>query len=94
MANEVHKDDIVLPGDSHVTAMEAIKDEFGLRASDTTTLGLLKVTFAAVDCQKIRMQRRFLVVPRTWDCPWAKEEDQKSAMIARHRDAGADDQRP
>ena len=41
MDNEVHRD--VLPGDSHVTAMEAIKDEFGLRASATTTPGLLKL---------------------------------------------------
>jgi len=40
-ANEVHKD--MLPGDSHVTAMESIKDEFGLKASATTTPGLLKV---------------------------------------------------
>ena len=35
MANEVHRD--VLPGDSHVTAMESIK--FGLKASATTAPG-------------------------------------------------------
>ena len=35
MTDEAHED--VLPGDSHVTAMEAIKGEFGLRLSATTT---------------------------------------------------------
>ena len=58
MANEVQKD--VLPYDSHVTVMEAIKDEFGLRTSATTTPGLLKVMFAAIACRKVRMQRRSL----------------------------------
>ena len=48
------------PGDSHVTAMEAIKDEFGLRMSATMTPGLLKVMFAAIACRKIRMQQRLL----------------------------------
>ena len=38
----------VLPGDSHVTAMVAIKDEFGLRTSTTTTPGLLRVMFVAI----------------------------------------------
>ena len=37
MANEAHRD--VLPGDSHVTAMEPFKGEFGLRASATTAPG-------------------------------------------------------
>ena len=58
-ANEVHRD--VLPGDSHVTAMGAIKDEFGLETSATTAPGLLKVSMlTAVACQKVRMQRRLL----------------------------------
>ena len=39
MTNEVHND--VLQGDSHVTAMESIKDGFGLKTSATTTPGLL-----------------------------------------------------
>ena len=47
----------LLPGVSHVTAVEAIQDEFGLRASATTTPGLLKTMFAAIACQKIRVQR-------------------------------------
>ena len=51
MANEVHKD--VLPGDSHVTAMESIKGEFGLKMSATTTPGLLKVMFAAIACRNV-----------------------------------------
>ena len=58
MANEVHRD--VLPGDSHVTAMESIKDEFGLRTSATTTPGLLKVMFLAMACRSVRVQRRLL----------------------------------
>ena len=58
MANEVHKD--VLPGDSHVTAMEALKDEFGVRTSATTTPGVLKIMFVTIACRKIRMQRRLL----------------------------------
>ena len=58
MANEAHKD--VLPGDGHATAMEAIKGEFGLRTSATTTPGLLKIMFAAIACRKIRMQRRLI----------------------------------
>ena len=58
MANEVHRD--VLPGDSHVTAMESFKDEFGLRTSATTTPGLLKVMFVAMASRKIRVQRRLL----------------------------------
>ena len=60
MANEVHKD--VLPGDSHniVTAMEAIKHEFGLKTSATTTPGLLKVMFSAIASRKVRIQRRLL----------------------------------
>ena len=58
MANEVHKD--VLPGDSHVTAMESIKDEFGLKTSATTTPGLLKVVFAAIASRNVRVQRRLL----------------------------------
>ena len=45
MSNEVHRD--VLPSDSHydshVTAMEAIKGEFGLKAGATTAPSLLKV---------------------------------------------------
>ena len=58
MANKVNRD--VLPGDSHdiVTAMEAIKDEFSLRTSATTTPGLLKVVFVAMASRKIRVQRR------------------------------------
>ena len=58
MANEVHRD--VLPGDSHVTAMESIKDEFGLRTSATTTPGLLKVMFLAMASRSVRVQRRLL----------------------------------
>ena len=58
IANEVHKD--VLPCDSHATAMEAIKDKFGLSTSATTTPGLLKIMFADIACRKIRMQRRLL----------------------------------
>ena len=58
MTNKVHKD--VLPGNSHVTAMEAIKDEFGLRTSATTTPGLLKVMFVAMASRKIRVQQRLL----------------------------------
>ena len=58
MANEVHKG--VLPGDSHVTAMESIKDEFGLKMSATTTPGLLKVMFAAIASRNVRVQRRIL----------------------------------
>ena len=57
---EVHKDDIVLPGDSHVTAMESIKDDFGLKTSATTTPVLLKVTLAAIASQHVRVQRRLL----------------------------------
>ena len=57
MANEVHRD--VLPGDSHVTAMEPFKDEFGLWTSATTTPGLLKVTFVAMASQKIRVALYF-----------------------------------
>ena len=64
MANEVHKDVLaVLPGDNHATAMDAIKDEFALRTSATMTSGLLtllKSMFAAMACQKIRMQRSLL----------------------------------
>ena len=45
MVNEVHKD--MLPGDSHMAAMEAIEREFGLKTSATPTPGLLKVMFAA-----------------------------------------------
>ena len=37
MPNDVHED--VMPSDSHVTAMESIKYEFGLKASSTTTPG-------------------------------------------------------
>ena len=71
MANEVHRDDIVLPCrrqpcDSHVTAMEALKDEFDLRMSATTTPGLLKTMFAAIACRKIRMQRRLLGLGGGW----------------------------
>ena len=58
MANEVQDSKDVLPGDSPVTAMEDIKDEFGLRTSATTTPGLLKMMFAAIACRKIRIQRR------------------------------------
>ena len=53
IANEVHR--VVLPRDSHVTAMEAIQDEFGLSTSATTTPGLLKIRFAAIACRKVRM---------------------------------------
>ena len=55
MANEVHQD--VLPCNSHATAMEPFKDEFGLRMSATTTSGLLKVVFVAMASRKIRVQR-------------------------------------
>ena len=58
MANEVHRD--VLPGDSHVAAMESLKGEFGLRTSATTTPGLLRVMFVAMANRKIRVQRRLL----------------------------------
>ena len=54
MSNEVHRD--VLPGDSHVTAMESIKDEFGLRTSATTTPGSLKVMFLAMASRSVRVQ--------------------------------------
>ena len=67
MANEVHRD--VLPGDSHVTAMESFKDEFGLRTSASTTPGLLnilnsllKVMFVAMASRKIRV----LVTTTPW----------------------------
>ena len=46
MANDVHRD--VLPGDNHVTAMESIKAQFGLRTSADTTPDLLKVMFVAI----------------------------------------------
>ena len=58
MANEVHRDDIVLPGNSHVTAMESIKDEVGLKASATTAPGLLKLMSAATASRDARAQRR------------------------------------
>ena len=58
MAHEVHRN--VLPGDSHVTAMESITDEFGLKTSDTTTTGLLKVVFLAMASRSVRVQRRLL----------------------------------
>ena len=58
MANEVHKD--ALPGDDHVTAMEPIKDEFGLKTSATMTPGLLKVLFLAMASRNVRVQRRLL----------------------------------
>ena len=58
MANEVHKD--VLPGDSHVTATESIKDEFSLKTSTTTAPGLLKVMFLAIASLNVRVQRRLL----------------------------------
>ena len=58
MANEVHRG--VLPGDSHVTAMESFNDEFGLRTSTTTNTGLLKVMFVAMASRRIRVQRRLL----------------------------------
>ena len=58
MANEVHRD--VLPGDSHVTAMEPFKDDVGLRTSATTTPGLLKVMFVAMASRKIRVQKQLL----------------------------------
>ena len=50
----------VLPGDSHVTALEALKDELGLRTSFTTIPGVLKVMFAAIACRNMRLQRRLL----------------------------------
>ena len=58
MANEVHND--VLPTDSHVTAMESIKDEFGLKTSATTTPGLLNVMFLVMADRNVRVQRRLL----------------------------------
>ena len=58
MANAVHGD--VLPGDSHVTAIESFKDEFGMRTSATTTPGVLKVMFVAMASRTIRVQRRLL----------------------------------
>ena len=58
MTNEVNKD--VLPGDSHVTAMESIKGEFGLTTSATTASGLLKVMFLALASRSVRVQRRLL----------------------------------
>ena len=51
MANEVHSD--VLPGDSHVTAMESIKGGFGLKASATMTTGLLSVVFLAMASRSV-----------------------------------------
>ena len=58
MANKVHKD--VLPGDSHETAIESIKDTFGLKTRATTTPGLLKVMFVAMSSMNVRVQRRLL----------------------------------
>ena len=58
MANEVHKD--VLPDDINVTAMESIKDEFGLKTSAMTTPGLITVLFLAMDSLNVRVQRRLL----------------------------------
>ena len=54
MAKEVHRG--VLPGDSHVTSIEAIKGELGLRTSATTATGLLEVMFVAMASQNIRAQ--------------------------------------
>ena len=63
MANKVHRD--VMPGDSHATAMDSFKDEFGLRTSATTTPGLLKVMFIAMAGRKIRVQRQILRLSTT-----------------------------
>ena len=43
-----------------LAAMESLKGEFGLRASATTTPGLLRVMFVAMANRKIRVQRRLL----------------------------------
>ena len=60
MTNEVHKD--VLPGDSHdiVTAIESIKDEFGVKTSAATAPGLLKVMLLAMTSRNVRVKRRLL----------------------------------
>ena len=60
IANEVHRDVHVLPGDSHGTAMEPFRGECDLRASTATAPGLLKVMFVnvAMASRKTRVQRR------------------------------------
>ena len=60
MANEVHRDDSVLPGHSHVSATESIEGKFGLRTSATMTPGLLKVMFVAMASRKVRVQQRLI----------------------------------
>ena len=55
-AQKLHRD--VLPGDSHVTAMDSIKGEFDLKASATTTPGLLRAMSAATAYRNVRVQRR------------------------------------
>ena len=84
MANEVHR--YVLRGASHVTAMEAIKDGFGLMTSAPMTPGLIKITFAAIVCRNIRMQRRLLGLGTAHWAP-AEAEAEATAMstISRRR---------
>ena len=55
-ANEAHKDP--LPADSHVTSMEPIKGEFGLKAGATTAPGLLEAMTTAIACRSVRAQGR------------------------------------
>ena len=47
----------VLPGAGHATAMEAIKGEFGLRASATTAPGLPRVIFVAINFGRCECNR-------------------------------------
>ena len=79
MANEVHRD--VLPGDSHVTAMEPFKGEFGLKTSATTALGLLKVMSVAMASRKIRVQRRLLGLGATPTRELGDEYNAKTTMM-------------
>ena len=66
-----------MPGDSHVTAMEAIKDEFGLRTSAATTPGLLKVIFVAMASRKIRSTK----TSWAWYCPRGTEKKTEQETI-------------
>ena len=64
MADAVHA--LVLPGDRHGTAMEALKDKFGLKPGAAVTPGLLKVTFSAVASRKIRMHAKTNALSGPW----------------------------
>ena len=83
MANKVHRDDIVLPGDRHVTAMEALKDEFGLRTSPTTTPGLSAQN--NVCSHNLSEDTNATKAARAGTCPWAAAEIE-STTISQYRD--------